>query len=1193
MYLKSLEIYGFKSFAEKTRLDFNEGVTAVVGPNGSGKSNIADALRWVLGEQSAKSLRGVKMEDVIFSGAESRRSLGFAEVSVTFDNADRRIDFDYAELKITRKAFRSGESEYLINGAPSRLKDVRDIFADTGIGRDGYSLVGQGRVDEILSAKSEDRRYIFEEAAGIAKFKARKNEAAAKLERQKRNLSRVDDILNELSDRVAPLEEKAKKARLYIEKRDRLKSVKVCVFVNEALNLEREIEDALTAAESVEEQIAAEEKKREDVQDRRERLEKSLDETEKDIKLTMDALAETNAAVSRKEREMIVLAERLKSMDSDAARFENEVSSRNSAILSLSERKKLKETEIAGASLRKLSKETELAELEAEFAKLDVKMNDGQSQVDELNANVMQAMRRRSETSAGLRALRESLEQLKSRGEGAEEKFLRNDARMRGLAANSEMLKSSMRKLDEGFKEAALERRSLENERETMAKAAAETETLFSAAVKNGRYISARLKALTDLAENYDGYYKSVKAALTRKKSGRADFSGVIGAVGELVETSRENETAIETALGGAVQNIVVETEDDARKVIDFLKRENAGRATFLPLTALKGKSVGVKKDFILAQRGVVGVAKDLARFKPAHDVVFGHLLGNVIVCDTLENALALFKSLGYAYKIVTRDGELLSAGGAITGGNIAKGSNALFGRGREINELRRKEAELKGQEEKLRGETEKLSRSISGVDERLADIAKKAHNMEIERAATRENAARADERAEELKAAERALADERADLREKISNTEEAIKNAEKSLVTLVEEETALKAKAERFQNSVFGDRRERDERTAKITTLRVALSALSQNLIAENETVRRIESEIAEDIEEADALTGMIKENADKRAESQCARARIERELSGLSSERLLSQRRLDSLRDTKGQLRDDMRKGRELEEKAREIAFSLRGESARLELKKERLSEKRRAAYDDIWEEYSLTLNGAIALKNGAPDILSKLPLERLRREERSLRDEISAIGAVDVGAIEELEQLLARRGDMETQRGDILEARKRLDDIITKLNDLMTRQFLEKFELISQNFSKVFSEMFGGGMARVTLTDKRDALGSGIEIEARPPGKTLQNMSLLSGGERALTATALLFGILSLKPSPFCVLDEVEAALDDANVARYAKFIKNFRGVQFIIITHRKGAMEIADVIYGVTMEERGVSKLISMSFEEAV
>jgi len=1046
MFLKRLEIAGFKSFPDKIKLDFPAGITAVVGPNGSGKSNIGDAIRWVMGEQSARSLRGAKMEDIIFSGTQHRRPLGYAEVHMLIDNSLGLLPIAFNEVTVTRRVYRSGESEYLINGSACRMKDIHRLFMDTGVGREGYSIIGQGRVDEILSTRSEDRRHLFEEAAGIVKYKTRRHEAHLKLEAEKQNLARVEDLIEELKNQLEPITFQAEQAKTFLNLRDQYKIIHINLFLEEA-----------SASEA---------------------QEKKAQET----LLNLSKQSETEKA------NLIDAQEAVKTLKEEEAQVEADYRQANRRIIQqITEIEKTESDLKLGERIAK--------DIEQRKTAMDQKRIEREKEEviwEELQEALEAAQEVLEDKEAAYTALEASLQEQESALEESEQL---------AYAKKENAITQKIAELTQTQSQLSDEENALR------AKAMSVQQELHGA--------SSRQKLLSEMERDREGYHASVRAVLRQKDQDNTFGRGIFGPAGELINVPQAYETAISVALGGATQNILTATEDDAKRAIAYLKSSRTGRATFLPVSAMKARNVTSEMDRLLKEPGVIGLASDLISFDSMYTPVFGYLLGNVFVIDNLTQAIALSKKYRQSYRLVTLEGDLISPGGAMTGGSQGRQSTDLLGRNRQISELRDQITDLQNQAQQLEQSQKDQTAKYQAVTDEISQLQQDIQALAIE----------------------------------KMQKTQEA------------------------YRKQQADNRKILEEATAKLTDQKVQVSKLTQNLQTAQDNTARVVKEWEAIRSERTALETEMAAFRNAEESLTTLRAGLEKEQAQLSA----AEERTTALRTAITKAEADQRG-------YMEALSNLNQEAARLEARYDQLVAESRRLHNEIWDAYDLTYQSAQDYHN--PEYTPAF----LRREERRLKNEISGLGAVNVGAIDTYQALRERYDFLTTQRDDIFKAEEQLREVIQELTEQMEQQFSVQFALIAQHFNDVFKEMFGGGSASLAMSDPDHVLESGIEITVQPPGKNLQSLSLLSGGERALTAIALLFGILRMKPSPFCLLDEIEAALDDANVLRFAQFLKVHAGdTQFIVITHRKGTMEYADTLYGVTMQEMGISKMVSVDF----
>lgn len=1188
MYLKELDLQGFKSFPEKVRLEFNKGITAVVGPNGSGKSNISDAVRWVLGEQRAKSLRGGKMEDVIFAGTANRKPVGFAEVSMTVDNSDRKIPVDYTEITITRRVYRSGESCYLINGTECRLKDIYELFMDTGIGRDGYSIIGQGKIDEILSNKSEDRRRLFEEAAGIVKFKNRRFEAESKLEREQQNLVRITDIISEIETKIGPLEKQAEKAKKYLEYYGEMKEADIQLFRINGENLENEISRMSGLILSSQGDICQSEEKLEKLKSEAEEVRQTGNKLTSDIEDLNRILTELAGEIEKNEGLCRLTNEQIKNLKESVERLESEKNLKQQKISESSQ-------ESASANEAALKTEEEINSLkallkskeEALNAMLD-KQNEHEEKIEGIKAEMIEKIKATADIKSSLERTQTMLEQFNMRiKQIADEK---NDyekkLRDKKIAAKSAELRAEQNKEDAEDIKKALER--LESKRAGIIKIINVIKSGFEEKTRLLSEKQSRLRVLSDMEKEHDGYYKSVKAVLQYKDNGETAFKGVHGAVAQLFKTEEKYELAIETALGGNLQSIVVEKEADAKNAVNYLKSMQLGRATFLPIATVKGRTLEAQKDTILNEKGVIAAAVDLVKYDAVYKGIAESLLGRIVVIDCIDNAIAFARKYKQSHRVVTLEGDVFMPGGAITGGSTGRKSSGVFGRKREMDSLKTETESLLAACNGLKAELERNNEKIEEIDDEAENKRDEASQINIAYITTNNELQQLNEVIAEYNEKLRLTDIESKQITEQKSLAECDVQDSKKKLEEIQKSIEDTEAMLDAFRINSESNKTDKDTLLEQITGIKVNISALESKMNAQADTVKRLDtekellkSEIAAIDGEKNVLIHRIAEKGKLADEVEHLTAVKRKDKSAKENELLSAtesrKKENDKLNITERNIND-----------CRDTILKYKNELVRLESKAEKLSDDKKRLFDSMWDNYEITYPEALKYPS------CEISIDELARNAGQLRNKIKELGSVNVNAVEEYTETKERYEFLTKQKADIISAEEKLKGIIKDLSSLMEKQFKEKLEIISENFNEVFREMFGGGRAYLKLSEEDDVLESGIDIIAQPPGKNLQSMMLLSGGERALTAIAILFSILKMKPSPFCILDEIEAALDDANVLRFGDYLQRFADdTQFIVITHRKGTMESADVLYGVTMQEAGVSKIVSVKFDEAV
>lgn len=1189
MYLKRLEMQGFKSFAEKIKLDFNCGITAVVGPNGSGKSNIADAIRWVLGEQSVKTLRGSKMEDVIFAGTEHRKPLGFAEVTIVLDNSDSTLPIDYEEVAITRRVYRSGESEYLINKTNCRLKDITELLLDTGIGRDGYSVIGQGRIDEILSTRSEDRRQIFEEASGIMKYKVRKHDAEKKLELTRQNLERINDIIAELESQLEPLREQSEKARRFLDLREELKVLEVNVYLDSMKKFRDRLEVMDKQLKTVQDQINDENNKLDEItRSNKEKTDllKSMDERLEEAK---QLFYEMEGNLERCSSEIKLNQEKIANLMQNIERLDTEKAE-------LREKIEVLETEEAGKKDRLKYLERQLEEYSAKLAGFEKQMEELLKTLDEeersielLKSEIMDKMDIQSDKKLQISNLRSHIENMQKRQRSIDTEVYQNVVEKDREKMKKEELTESIRNAEQHIKGHKEKLSGLFREREETDKMLSELRMKQAKINSDIQSKSSRVRTLREMEQKLEGYNRSVREVLQACHASPQFGRGIHGALAQLIEVDRKYETAIEISLGGALQNIVTQTEEDAKKAIEFLKRNKLGRATFLPISSVEGRGFDNQTMARIKQcEGFCGVASELVSHDSVYTGIIRNLLGKVVVIDNLDNGIKMARKFRYSFRIVTLDGDLLNTGGAMSGGSLENRGTGILTRNREISELDEELKSLRQQETGVSKDIKQLTEDISRIDSDISSIEYEIKNNELVKIRDESHLAQTDENLEKLTARMEMLRQEKEQLEREIKETGNELTKYELELLQIEEEISEAKKTVAEFQEKHKEDQAARDALHTDITDYKISVNSIKESIAGVNESSDRIHTE-----KENMVMSITKKESEQERFREEIKK--LEEQIEGLnarikkhSEERSGRSFEIDRLTEERKILEEDIYDIVNKINDTNKTILLLQEEYSRTEVRKTRLEAEMEALQDRIWNEYELTYSSAMELKKDVGSLTSA------QRRINEIKNMIKELGPINVAAIDDYIKTKDRYEFMTNQRNDMEQAREKLLRVIAEMTSIMKKQFLEQFKLINKNFNDVFRELFNGGRASLTLVDEENVLESGIEIEAQPPGKKLQNMMLLSGGERAFTAIALLFAILRLKPSPFCVLDEIEAALDEANVYRFVEYLKNYScNTQFIVVTHRKGTMEGSDMLYGVTMQEHGVSKIISMKMGEKV
>ena len=1184
MKLKKLELYGFKSFAQRTEIVFDEGITGIVGPNGSGKSNIGDAVRWVLGEQSAKTLRGASMSDVIFNGTQKRKPLSYCEVSLVFDNDDHALAMEAAEVMVTRRVYRNGESEYYLNRTACRLKDVVDLFRDTGIGKEGYSIIGQGRIDEILSRKSEDRRQVFEEAAGIVKFKARKEEADKKLQRTLENLERVDDILDELTKRVKPLEEQSRNARVYLELSTELKDLDLNLFLIRSdrararlSELESELLTVQTILADTESNLTDKTTRRDETQNRIDQLEEAITKARTELMECAEHVHESqkklSALQSRREtrsenrqrivREQEEAQERLAEIEKDHARIQADVEKQHSLIADAEQI--LRATQEAAEKAQAKEKEADAA-LETQKAAVIDQMNrlsDVRNDKTRLNTMQAQMETRLTEIEESSGALQEQEAALREALTAVEKQLETENQHQQQC---QEKLAQARQASDEADAAYANLRADVEKQSADMQAAA------------------SRHNVLTEMTRDMEGYNMAVRRAMTYAK--QRGLTGVKGVLAQLMTVPQAYETAIDMALGAAQQNIVTDTEETAKELINYLRQNRLGRATFLPMSAIRGKTLYGNERNALKLPGCLGVASELVQCAPEYRGIVENLLGRTVIADNLDHGIPIMRAGNHAFRLVTLEGDVMHSGGSMTGGSAQSKVSNLLSRERELKELTAKLQTGRAELDKCRQELTQRQQTAQEKRQKVSDAVNALHQQEI--AVAREQARRESVSADLNTHLQRMQETEQArvQLHQSLEDIRQQLETIEHQRTGAQGDQSAMEQKTIEMQNALVKARAEASAendrlmvRTLQLSDLRHGLSDLERDEAHAQQDQAQIlreqerREQLLHEMDELDA----IDENDMKREEAESARRQKE-QLRQESAAQAIEQRRSQAQSD----LRDILSDMENLHEAYNRDSEKLH----KTELAKARIEGDQKNLQNRIWDTYKLTYAGAEEFR--------RTPFDEKESDCRAaeLQGQIRALGTVNVGAVEEYAETKARVDDLTAQQQDLKRAEMDLRELIERLLIQMRSTFVENFSKMQGYFAETFTRLFGGGHAELKLMDPDDPLNCGIEVNAQPPGKKLQLLSLLSGGERALTAIAILFAMLKLKPTPFCILDEIEAALDDANIGYYADYLKEYsKGTQFIVVTHRKGTMERCNSLFGVAMEEQGVSRMVSVSLQD--
>ena len=1179
MYLKRLELQGFKSFADKTILEFKSGITSVIGPNGSGKSNISDAIRWVLGEQSMKSLRGSKSEDIIFAGTQARKSLGFAEVSMVIDNTDGKLPIEYSEVTVTRKLYRSGETGYYINKVPCRLKDVLELFMDTGIGKDGYSIIGQGKIDEILSNKSEDRRKIFEEAAGIVKYRTRKAESEKKLEQTKLNLLRINDILSEIEANIEPLKMQSDKARKYLDLREELKNIEVGLFLHNISEYKEKLEKIVEDIQIVEGQNEAENQKMINLQDAKEELKEQIDEITAKIEEMQNLGFESTNKIEKINSEIGISKERIQNNKGNKERLEKEIEEVKQRIIELEDEQKQKLDKKENLSQNREKFQKELDEKQKELDELTKKLSDKELEIEGKKQEIEKHTDRKYEIASEISSLDTNLENIEKREKTTKNEIdsltLEIDSARDDKQEKSKAFYDIEHKKNEITK--ALQEKSSKKE-ESMAKIK-EFDTNLNNLNYDARMKDSRLKFLIETEKEKEGYLRSVKALLVDCEKDANLNKGMNGVLANLISVDKKYETAIEMCLGQALQNIVTDTEEDAKKLVEHLRNNKLGRASFLPVSSIRGK----KLDRIIRNNvdGVIGVASDLVKCDKKYEQIVLNLLGRTLIVENMDTAIQMAKMNSYSFRIVTLEGDIISNTGAITGGSIQTKTVNILGRSREIEELEKSIKEINGKIEKITKEKKEYTESVTDVIEEVTRLEKELQDIEVTYAAENQKMLNIEDGIAKLEARREKLKKELEELaKQKIDNRTEKEEKQEETNY-LQEEIEKLSKIVEEFALNNKDNQKYIDDLNFDITNLKISVSSFDESGTSIDEMVERIKQDIDSNKVSIENKEKNINEVSEENVNLEQKITDLENEIAKIKSDVENSSNIVEKLKKDRTEKSEKLKTSEASITEQFSVIEDIKGQIIKLDVRKTKLEQDLEQVVNNLWVEYELT-------PNNAEDYPKPQNVQKAARDVNVLRNQIKELGSINVDAIEEYKKTKERYDFMCEQRLDLESTATKLRNLISDMTQTMKEQFIEKFELINKYFNETFVELFGGGKAELRLEDEDNVLECGIDIHVQPTGKKLQNMMLLSGGEKAFTAIALLFAILKINPAPFCVLDEIEAALDDVNVYRFAEYLKKFsKETQFLVITHRKGTMEAANTVYGVTMEENGVSKLLSM------
>ncbi|MFQ7413710.1 MAG: chromosome segregation protein SMC [Blautia hansenii] len=1181
MYLKSIEVQGFKSFANKITFEFHNGITGIVGPNGSGKSNVGDAVRWVLGEQSAKQLRGGNMQDVIFSGTETRKPLGFAYVAITLDNSDHKLPIDYQEVTIARRLYRSGESEYLLNGTSCRLKDVNELFYDTGIGKEGYSIIGQGQIDKILSGKPEERRELFDEAAGIVKFKRRKNTAIKKLEEEQQNLTRVNDILSELTRQLAPLEKQAETAKVYLKKKEALKQLDIQMFLVEMARIREQLKAVEEKYEIAQSDLEETCKSFDVTKTEYENLEKELEILETEIQKSREQSTQKTLEKQNLENQIHLLQEQIHSAKQNETQYQERAVALDADI----DKRKKEEQGYLEEQSQLEEKAAEFSRVQSQaqeaFKEIAIEIHNLEEAIESGKNEIIEILNQRASIKGKLQRYNTMMEQISIRKVALNQRNLTLRSEVAQLDASEEQYKTQKQEIEETIEKLIRQGNRCEDQiKKYQAEISRATQQLENEKTAYHREAS-RLESLKNITERYDGYGNSIRRVMEQKKN----VSGIKGVVADLLKVEKNYETAIETALGGSIQNIVTDNENTAKGMIEFLKKNKYGRATFLPLTSMKNKKT-FNNPAALKEPGVIGVASDLVQVEAEYEGLANYLLGRTLVVDHIDHGIAIAKKYQYTIRMVTIEGESLNPGGSLTGGAFKNNSN-LLGRRREIDELHENVEKLKLNIEKLQAALEEYRNKRNHFRDEAGRIQESLQEQYIQENTVQMNLNSMSDKRAEIKQGYENLKRENAELEKQTKEIEENSQSIQLEMEASASQESALEKSINEKQEELESRKKQETDISKELEKSQLEGAGITSRKGFIQENLRRIKEELESLTNQKEALFAGMEEGKEEALKKETEIVKIRQEIELAAKEEEEDREKLQEALLKKEKMTQEHKAFFSKRDELSARMNLLDKESYRLLGQKEKLEENQETQVNYMWEEYEITYSQALI---DMPDELQERA--EIKSAISNMRSEIRQLGNVNVNAIEEYKELSERHTFMKTQHDDLVQAEETLQGIINELDTGMRRQFEEKFGQIRIEFDKAFKELFGGGKGTLELDEEEDILEAGIRIISQPPGKKLQNMMQLSGGEKALTAIALLFAIQNLKPSPFCLLDEIEAALDDSNVTRYAKYLhKLTKNTQFIIITHRRGTMVAADRLYGITMQEKGVSTLVSVDLIE--
>ena len=1181
MYLKKLEIQGFKSFADRTILEFQGGgITAVIGPNGSGKSNISDAIRWCLGEQSMKSLRGAKSEDIIFAGTQARKPLSFAEVEMTFDNSDNVLNIEFQEVTIKRKIYRTGESGYFINNVPCRLKDIIELFMDTGIGRDGYSIIGQGRIDEILSAKSEDRRHIFEEAAGIVKYRARKEETEKKLEQTKLNLIRINDILLEIETIIGPLKEQSDKAKKYLELRENLKNIEIGLILSKIDSTKQKLLEIKENKSIFEENDKSENQKLNKYQIEKEELKEKFDQVIKEIERIQNISFESKTKLEKINSDINLSNERILNNQENISRLEMEISKTNESITELVTEKENKNFKKENLAKNKERFDKELSEKLLELEKITKKLSKKALEIEEKKKIIEKETENKYELQQNFNEQEITIRNSNERNKQIKKELIIIISQLdqNRLIKNERLsIFREIEKTRNNSKKELEEKQEYINKIELDISKISEKINLIQS---DKRIKESKIKFLEELEKEKEGYGKAVKSIILECEKNQQLNKGYKGVIANLIKIDNKYITGIEMLLGSAIQNIVTKTEQDAKSMIEYLRENNIGRASFLPITTVKGNKLEKYKKV----EGTIGVASDLISYDPEYDEIMKNLLGKSVIVDNMENAIKLANENKHSFRIVTLNGDIISQSGSMTGGAISKKTSNILGRTEEIKTLKKELEEIEIAIKELQKEKENITKSNLDKLQQIEELKEQLQQNEIKYATEQE---KMNSIIKEIISLEK----EKEKRNSEIEKNNQNIENANQIKAKILENISTIVEKSERLNNEIseYSEEHKEDQKyidklNEDITNLKISVSSFEESNLSIDEILERINSEIEaknQNIQNNEKEITLLK---NKNEALKSLIIELNQNIQKIENDVKTSSEKQENLKESRTKYNQRISELEKAIEKQFGIIKDIKEQILKIGMRETNVNDTVTSLINELWTEYEIT-------PNNAKEYEKPINIKQVEENVKILKEEIKLLGIININSIEEYKKTEERYTQMNEQRYDLETTISKLHEIISEMTETMKRRFKEKFEIINQNFNETFKELFGGGMAKLSLEDENNILECGIDIQVQPTGKKLQNMMLLSGGERALTAIVLLFAILKINPSPFCILDEIEAALDDVNVYRYAEYLKKLNKLtQFLIITHRKGSMEAARTVYGVTMEENGISKLLSITLK---